>query len=208
MAITSYSRISRKGLDTPFSGITVAPSNDHTDGSWVATDCYDREISINVGTGQLQYLAGGIVYNVISFSAGTNQDLPIQFLKVDDQTQINIGNRFLEEYFIQTNFDIDGNGGDLPPFDSNLNKALPDVYDFNFMIISDDGSLAIPYNYNGNYTYLPYDTVLQKWLLGPFINILFRSEAVGNFGSIGSGLWAPRTFSAATLNASFSYITP
>jgi hypothetical protein len=64
--ITSYARNQIHGVSDPLSGATVAPSNDHTDGSWNITDIYDRELMINTGSGLLQYRAGNDIYSVQS----------------------------------------------------------------------------------------------------------------------------------------------
>lgn len=62
--ITSFARQQTHGVSDPLSGATVAPSNDHTDGSWAITDIYDRELMINTGNGDLQYRAGSNIYTV------------------------------------------------------------------------------------------------------------------------------------------------
>lgn len=62
--ITAFSRIQHHGVSDPLSGATIPTSNDHTDGSWAITDIYDRELMVNTGNGNLQYRAGGTIYNV------------------------------------------------------------------------------------------------------------------------------------------------
>jgi hypothetical protein len=62
--ITSYARNQIHGISNPFSGATVAPSNDHTDGSWSITDIYDRESIINTADGGHQYRAGSEIYGL------------------------------------------------------------------------------------------------------------------------------------------------
>jgi len=64
--ITSYSRVQTHGVSNTLSGATVPVSNDHTDGSWIITDLYDRELMINTGNGNLQYRAGSDIYTVSS----------------------------------------------------------------------------------------------------------------------------------------------
>jgi len=64
--ITSYSRVQTHGVSNTLSGATVPVSNDHTDGSWIITDLYDRELMINTGNGNLQYRAGSNIYTVSS----------------------------------------------------------------------------------------------------------------------------------------------
>jgi hypothetical protein len=64
--ITSFARQQIHGVSNPLSGATVAPSNDHTDGSWSITDIYDRELMINTGSATLQFRAGSDITNVVS----------------------------------------------------------------------------------------------------------------------------------------------
>jgi hypothetical protein len=64
--ITSFARNQIHGVSDPLSGATVAPSNDHTDGSWNITDIYDRELMINTGSATLQFRAGSGITNVVS----------------------------------------------------------------------------------------------------------------------------------------------
>lgn len=68
---TSFARQQTHGVSDPLSGATIAPSNDHTDGSWAITDIYDRELLINTGNGNLQYRAGIDIYTVSSSPTAT-----------------------------------------------------------------------------------------------------------------------------------------
>lgn len=84
--ITAYSRIQHHGLTDPLSGATLPVSNDHTDGSWLITDIYDREILINTGNGNLQYRAGVGIYNVVSTFGQNIKTLTVQISNWDMTT--------------------------------------------------------------------------------------------------------------------------
>ena len=62
--ITSYARNQVHGISNPLTGGTIPISNDHTDGSWLITDIYDRESIINTSDGGNQYRAGSEIYGV------------------------------------------------------------------------------------------------------------------------------------------------
>ena len=89
--IVAYSRISHHGLTNSLSGATIPSTNDHTDGSWLITDIYDREILINTGNGSLQYRAGNNIYNSVISSGSTikNVILPIGNWDMRTSTGVN-----------------------------------------------------------------------------------------------------------------------
>lgn len=84
--ITAFSRIQHHGVSDPLSGATIPTSNDHTDGSWAITDIYDRELMINTGNGNLQYRAGGSIYNVITGFGPVVKTLTAQITNWDMST--------------------------------------------------------------------------------------------------------------------------
>ena len=84
--ITAFSRIQHHGVTDPLSGATIPTSNDHTDGSWTITDIYDRELMINVGNGNLQYRAGGSIYNVQTGFGPVVKSVTIQITNWDMST--------------------------------------------------------------------------------------------------------------------------
>jgi hypothetical protein len=144
MSITSYTRISRRGWNYPTSGATIGPSNDHTDGTWIETDLYNREIGINTNNGVLQYVASGSVYTVLnSISSGAT---PNGFIKNETTgTTRNVKYKYFELggrdftlnpiNFTITNLDIDG-------------KQVVDILSAGLTIFSDSGNVCITEQFN------------------------------------------------------------
>lgn len=202
MAITSYSRIQRRGFNFPTSGITVAPSNDHTDGTWSETDAYSGEITINTNTGKLQYISSGTVYTVIS-DIQNSAETPTKSVKVVNTT---FGNREVN-YFAVQNGGYDLENGDIGIFTIAIDIGITDFYSFDMMIVSDDGEVAVPYNYNANYSVLSYDTTVNKFFIVPVNFLVFTSQNINPNGFPNSGQFTPHTFTAATLNTIISYLS-
>jgi hypothetical protein len=105
--IISYARQQTHGVSNPLSGATVAPSNDHTDGSWSITDIYDRELMINTGSATLQFRAGSDITNVVSSIFNVVKVYAIQIGNWDmstagatDAITISIGNDFANKLVV------------------------------------------------------------------------------------------------------------
>lgn len=64
--ITAYTRLINKGNSNGLFGATIPITNDHTDGSWLPTDIYDREIFINTSTNLMDYRGGNTIYSPVT----------------------------------------------------------------------------------------------------------------------------------------------
>lgn len=130
--ITSYARGQVHGVSDPTSGATVSPSNDHTDGSWIITDIYDRELMINTGNGNLQYRAGSDIYTVSSSPTSTAIKSVTKPIGTWDMTTV-----------------AAINGVTI-----NISEVIgKTIVGLDFVLMSDNGSGFQPYTWGANLTY-------------------------------------------------------
>jgi hypothetical protein len=167
MAITSYTRISRRGWNYPTSGATIGPSNDHTDGTWIETDLYEREIGINTNNGVLQYVASGSVYTAIS-DIQTSGETPLNAIKYDNTGTTNLS------YYIIPMVQQDIQNNNITTVVENiagLSILLPDVISITRIVYDDSGTLAIPTTYTSNLNTFNPDVLIQNAFFGGNIRI-------------------------------------
>ncbi len=98
--IASQARMSQKRLTTPGDVPTVAPSNDHTDGSWTYLDIYPGELCYNEADGILYTSDGSVI-----------------------QTLINAAPVFGSDYFYEQDLSVTSNG--TTTFQNKLTLSIP-----------------------------------------------------------------------------------
>jgi hypothetical protein len=87
--VEAFVRILNHGITDPTSGATIPFTNNNTDGTWLATDLYDREILINSSTGLMQYRAGNTIYNVAATTGDTSGSTKVVQNATTGTTQLN-----------------------------------------------------------------------------------------------------------------------
>lgn len=140
--ITSYARSQTHGVSNPLSGATVPVSNDHTDGSWIITDIYDRELMINTGNGKLQYRAGSDIYTVPSITGDTS------FRTIEDKSSP------LEPDIKFQRLQIGGADLTAGPYVIstfvNGSPLAKNIISIDCVIINDGEDTTFPYSFNPN----------------------------------------------------------
>lgn len=203
MAITSYSRIQRRGFNFPTSGITAPPGNDHTDGTWSETDVYNNEIAINTNTGKLQYLANAIVYNVISDIQNSGQT-PSNAIKYD-----NTGTTNLSYYIIpMTQQDIQNNIiATVVQNILGLSLVPPDIISISRIVYDDSGTLAIPTTYTANLNTFNWDVLIQNAGFGGNARIDNNLPTTYPSTIYDGSYFNGETFTSTTVNRGYYIIT-
>jgi hypothetical protein len=88
--VEAFVRILNHGITDPTSGATIPFTNNNTDGTWLPSDIYDREILINSSTGLMQYRAGNTIYNVAATTGNTSGSTKVVKNAITGITQLNI----------------------------------------------------------------------------------------------------------------------
>ena len=110
MALSQYSRVKQKRTIVSGQTPTIAPSNDHTDGTWVDTDIYPGEFYMNMGdlTGYIGLSGGTGQFQF--FSAGTSTPFVFTTETYWDYQPITITQTGAETYNIGYNDNYAGQG--------------------------------------------------------------------------------------------------